>query len=330
MLLQLPTEEELSRQRSFQVLKNYLSAGVSCVESEFGGSRAADAILAYQRRLRGFRRVQRRALADPAAVQQALVLGWTSRLQLSLADYAGSDELLPYANAWAPVHAYYAVYGSVRALLLSRGLAISDHSAALNAISTEVCKGSGVVPAPWRIGCIGCPHVDDPVQFIGLPDGVAHEKGVQLLGNSDSSLAWPRLLKALETTREETLCRRYKQWCKQNGRKNTYAREKVAIAAKVPPTTLFDIFWRLRVRANYRDAASFVMVTIGTDWHREFLESLTTLAELSSLLVENLLVQQVGLDPYAAIAKDFSKWTPGNGPADFLPQRLELLSDRST
>ena len=329
MLLRLPSKEELSRQRSFQVLKNYLSAGVSCVESEFGEPCDAQDILQSQRRLRGFRRIQRRNLHDDAAMKQALVLGWTSRLQLGLADYAGSDELLPYANAWAPVHAYYAVYGSVRALQAARGLELSDHTSALNAISSEMCKGASVAPFPWRVGCIGCPHVDDPIQFSDLPTGAAHQKDVQLLGNADPELAWPRLLKALETTREETLRRRYQQWCRQKGRKNTFSQEKVSIAGKVPPTTLFDIFWRLRVRANYRDAASFVMVTVGTDWHREFLESLTTLAELSCLIVENLLIQQVGLGPYEKALNDFSKWTPTDGPTAFLPRRLELLSERS-
>lgn len=330
MLLSLPSDAELSRQRSFQVLKNYICAGEQIISDECGGALDARVLLADQRQLTGFRRIQRRPVRDEVSMHQALVLGWTSRLQLGLVDYEGRDELLGYANAWAPVHAYYAVYGSVRALLSGRGLAANDHTAALNAISTEATKSSMVMPPPFRAACTGCPHVDDPVRFIGLPSGVSHDPKVQLLGRHLPELAWPRYLKALETTREQVLERRYREWCRQRGRKVTRRAEKASIASHASPTTLFDVFWRLRVRANYRDAASFVMVTIDADWHREFYDALVALTEVSCLVVENTLIQHIGLPSYLTVANEFARWTPTSGASDFIRKRIELLSDRST
>lgn len=323
MRIQLPSAEELDRQRRYQVLKNYVCAAADACDTSW------ESLLAHQRSLPGFRRIRRRQVSDITDIGRALILGWTSRLQLSLTDWATQSGMLAYANAWAPVHTYYAVYGSVRALLASQGMAPGDHTAALNAISTMAAT-RGVMPAPWNVACVDCPHVDDPAHFVGLPAGVTHINDVQTLGNADPALAWPRLLKALETTREGVLERRYKEWCRQSGRKNTFKKEKAAIATRVAPTTVFDLLWRLRVRANYQDAASFVMVTVGQDWHKEFHDALVAVTEGTCLVVENMLVQQVGLNVYETVAQEFCRGQASDGPTAFVADRLRLLTDRSS
>ena len=171
--------------------------------------------------------------------------------------------------------------------------------------------------------------MDNPVRFIGAPPDALFDKDVQLLGSADPALAWPRYLKLLETTRRHALVPRFKEWCRQNSRKNTFAREKQAIANRLVPTTVFDVFWRLRVRANYKDAESFVMVTGLPAWHREFHDALISLTDLTTLLVENLVVQQVGLDAYKRIANDFLSCHEVGGPTTFVAERLAALSVRA-
>ena len=116
-----------------------------------------------------------------------------------------------------------------------------------------------------------------------------------------ASGAWPRFLKILETKRKQALTARYGQWCVQNG----------------------------RVRANYRDAESFVMVTGVPDWHREFHDALIALTDLTALLVENLVVQQVGLQIYQRVSEDFQRCHVPGGPTDFVVKRLAALSVRT-
>ena len=275
-----------------------------------------------------YNRIQRRPLQDHTALRQALILSWASRLQLGLAELADQDAVIAYANAWAPVHAYYAVYGAVRAWSVAQGQPLNDHAAALKTIS-QAAAVRRTLPQPWCVGCVGSPHVDRPVGFVGLPAGAVFDNGVQLLGNANPDLAWPRFLKILETTRKQALTARYGQWCVRNGRKKTFAREKSAIGAKGVPTTLFDVFWRLRVRANYRDAESFVMVTGVPDWHRELHDALIALTDLTALLVENLVVQQVGLQIYQRVSEDFQRCHVPGGPTDFVVKRLAALSVRT-
>ena len=327
MFLTLPSEAELERQRSFQVLKNYVCAASQCIETAHGCLDPA-ALLAIQRALPAYKRIRRRDLEDEEALRQALILSWASRLQLGLASWADQDDVIAYANAWSPVHAYYSVYGAVRAWSIAQGQPLNDHAAALRTIS-QAAAGRGTLPTPWSIACVGSPHVDDPVRFVNLPAGAVFDNGVQLLGNADRSLAWPRFLKLLETTRKNALASRYAEWCRQNGRKNTYAREKQTIADKVVPTTVFDVFWRLRVRANYKDAESFVMVTGMPEWHRQFHDSLLCLTDLTTLLVENLVVQQVGFRAYEEIANDFLSCHAPGGPTGFVADKVAALKVRS-
>lgn len=325
--LKLPTKAELDRQNSFQVLKNYVCAVMHCVEQSHG-SADPHSILAVQRALPAYRRIRRRELGDRDALRQALILSWASRLQLGLASWVDQEEVIAYSNAWSPVHAYYSVYGAVRAWSIAQGQPLNDHAAALRTIS-EAAANRGTLPSPWSVACVGSPHVDRPVGFVGAPGGVTFDTEVQLLGAADPAMAWARYLKLLETTRKHALTPRYKEWCRQNGRKNTYAREKIAVASKLVPTTVFDVFWRLRVRANYRDAESFVMVTGLPEWHREFHDALVCLTDLTTLLVENLVIQQVGLTAYRTIAEDFLSCHAPGGPTSFVESRLAALAVRS-
>ena len=122
---------------------------------------------------------------------------------------------------------------------------------------------------------------------------------------------------------------KYGKWCAEHGRKKTYAHEKSTIAAKAMATTIFDVFWRLRVRANYSDAEAFVMVMGVPAWHREFHEALVSLTDLTAILVENLVVQQVGLQLYQRISEEFQQCQVLGGPADFVAKRLDALSVRT-
>jgi len=323
----VPTKADLDRQNSFQVLKNYVCASIDCI-SDVHGSLDPASLLEAQRNMPAYARIRRREIPDDAALRQALVLSWASRLQLGLAELADQDAVIAYANAWAPVHAYYSVYGAVRAWSAAQGQPLNDHASALRTIS-QAASERRTLPAPWCIGCVGSPHVDRPARFVGLPPRAVFDNGVQLLGNANPDLAWPRFLKLLETTRKNALAARYGKWCAQNGRKKTYAREKSTIAARVVATTIFDVFWRLRVRANYRDAESFIMVMGVPAWHREFHEALVTLTDLTALLVENLVVQQVGFQLYQRISEDFQRCHVPGGPTDFVAKRLAALSVRT-
>ena len=71
------------------------------------------------------------------------------------------------------------------------------------------------------------------------------------------------------------------------------------------PTTVFDFFWRLRVRSNYRDVRTFLMAGVTDDWQEEFYNALLCVTESSLALLENLVVAYSGPDVYRSTSGDF-------------------------
>ena len=148
----ITSEAELEHQKSFQVLKNYVCAAIDCI-SDVHGSLDPASLLEAQRSLPAYTRIRRRELPDHTALRQALILSWASRLQLGLAELADQDAVIAYANAWAPVHAYYSVYGAVRAWSIAQGQPLNDHAAALKTIS-QAAAVRRTLPQPWCVGCV--------------------------------------------------------------------------------------------------------------------------------------------------------------------------------
>ena len=112
-----PTVEEDERAKRFQVYKNYLQSLSMFLSHEYGAERTArlSGLLAAQKELVGFGRIQRKVPAEISVVRKYLILAWGSETQLRLGNWAEDDSSLPYSNAWAPIHAYYAVYASAQA-----------------------------------------------------------------------------------------------------------------------------------------------------------------------------------------------------------------------
>lgn len=254
--------------------------------------------------LSSFRRIQRRSV-EPTEIARFLHLAWASETQFRLSHLADSS-LLQYSNAWAPVHAYYAVYMSLQAWLACMGEdQVDSHTAALNVVANFVARRS-LFPRPWSVTCTGCPHLKEN-EFHGLPGGVQIDPNVELLANPTLDTFWSRYAKLLEKTRERRLERNLDEWKRRNRRKNTRADEKRQVAAALLPTTIFDFFWRLRVRSNYRDVRSFLTTAVDGWWQEEFRDSLEILMEGTMLLLESLVVAYAGPAVIRDTAEAFSR-----------------------
>lgn len=129
----------------------------------------------------------------------------------------------------------------------------------------------------------------------------------------------------LETTRNRKLKPRYVEWCRQNGRKNTNKDEKRFIAGNLPPTTLFDFLWRLRVRSNYQDVEVFLMSGADSTGQRQFHDAICFVIEGTSLLLENLIIRRSGAKIYEQALDDFSKGGGSVAQAVIDPRRKLFL-----
>jgi hypothetical protein len=202
---------------------------------------------------------------------------------------------------------------------------VDDHSATLRTAARHATERT-VLPLPWSVGCRGTPHLGE-ASFVGLPDGVDPGASVELLSNPSPATFWPRYCKMLETTRARRLDRHFDEWKRQHARKHIRAAEKRDVESRVWTTTIFDFLFRLRVRANYREVASFLTWAVGEEWQSDFLLSLVRVTDLTTLLLDSLVVQQVGKDLYSHALEDFLEHDLADlpAPARFLVRRRAWL-----
>ncbi|MGH2653139.1 MAG: hypothetical protein ACRDHV_02160 [Actinomycetota bacterium] len=197
------------------------------------------------------------------------------------------------ANAWLPAQAYYGVYNAALALAVASGGTVpGNHAAALRMLGDHVRRG--LLPFPWSAYCQGCPQTGSHL-FGGLrPSGA----DVHVLSSPDPETSEDRLAMFLRTTRARELERRFDQ---ERGkpapgrmRRNVNKRRKEDIAARLGPTTIFDLFWRLRKKANYGDPDVFVLGAAGTLDARRFANALVIVTDATVAVLEAVAAAHVG------------------------------------
>jgi hypothetical protein len=240
------------------------------------------------------RRIQRRRLgaAQTAALDTALRKAWGT-LRRACGEVEDPDVFDEEANAWLPMLAYYSVYHAVSAFAVASGQQQPrDHASALKLAGKEVLRG--VLPYPWGAWCNGCPQTGS-ANFGGL----IHTSSVHVLSRPDPGSTDDRIAMLLRTTRYKELERRLageraKALAPGTTRRNIKRAEKEQMAAAMPATTLFDVFWRLRKKANYEDADVFVLGAAGETDARRLGESLVIVTEATVAALEALMSAYVG------------------------------------
>lgn len=326
------TKEEQELSRRFTVHRNYLGSIELLTGTLYGhGDDQALQLVDTQRALPAFARIQRRkpTAADIADVRRLLAISWASETQLRLANFGG-DSLVRYANAWTPIQAYYAVYMSIHAWLVTAGMGslVDDHTSTLRTVSS-LLVAPGVLPHPFQVTCAGCPELGQR-QIGGTPaDANVNDHFENLAGPTIGDF-YPRLAKMLETTRDLRLARLRKEWLRQNSRQRMPNAAKLTVAGRLHPTSVFDYLWRLRIRANYGDVSAFLMSGVDDRSHGAFHSGLVSLASSLCLLIQSLIVQRIGPETYATALDDFAS---GGGidlgdPVAFLRTRRAVLAPK--
>ncbi len=287
----LPSEADADRALRFKVNLNYVQSLSWHILDEYGPEEALlSNVLTAQRSLPGFQRIRDGSDIDLDALSRLLRISWASELQLRLGQ-TGDVETLRYSNMWAPVHAYYAIYMSMQAWFTANKVSqlVDNHSGSLRTISNHVTQ-RGLFPTPWAATAYGCPQLGQ-VNYRGLPQNVDPNAKFEVLSTPSHDTYWPRFCTLLRTTRERRLERNFRVWKESNHRKNMKQAEKIKVSDKLADTTIFDFFWRLRVRSNYKDVSSFLTWSVPVEDHADFRRGLIRIVDCTCTLLEALIVK---------------------------------------
>jgi hypothetical protein len=296
MISELPTEEELQETHRFRTYLNYLLSLDKFIPED------SNLIIKKVIKSRSFNRIQGGRDIDIGKIGKLLRNAWCTEIQLSIS--SKHSEFLDFSNHWAPVQVYYACFLLLRAFFYSSNQEIKPlHSSTLHSISNEIKIRSNLFPYPWKVLCSGNPDCKK-VNYENLPPGLRIAQ-ISPLSNYNKVSFWDSFCMFLRTTRIRQLKQLFNEWKNKKNKKRISPKAKIHYIESLPPTSVFNCLYRLRLRSNYSDADSFLLSLHGTESAFLFNKSLKKLCWSTLLLLELLICKYISKQAFHRIVTDF-------------------------
>ena len=312
----------------FRAHKHYVEA-FACVGGNRMGVRNDIALATLASNVSGLLSDRPPATAiDQAQVHKSLRNAWSTEVLLSLPGTwaEDEDEFVRIANSWGVVQAYYVGYHETQALWVAKGNVRPQNHPKTQQLYTNLWVDRALEVPPWTFGvCDG--------GWKNLPAGVVIDSTVHPWNNCSRSTAWSLAAQALRKPRadavdaqmsqkrDEGMRIRKRAWEAEEQTRLSSGRpprvrpkfsrphlspaDKAAINANVRTYTFLDYLYRLRIGANYDDAAIY---TDGPDNETESVllhKRMTFLVSGLALITEMRIRDLVGAAQLYRWADDF-------------------------
>jgi len=239
---------------------NYVTAWVVALEREYGvGQAGIQAFCGCQQELDTFKRLQGggHACTDMASALFRGKLTLTAMQKLPVDSF---PDLAPTANLWLPVQAYFVAHGMGMAVLSAMGKEVpKDHRRFRATFSENISR---LLPFPFCARCKGGP-LTQHFTFLGIDTSAASVASQNNLANPRNAQGHHFLGKSLSTTRdkalEEVFDKARREHVKPNrSRRNLKPDERERLTKRLHTTSIADLLYRMRVRANYDDPEMYL------------------------------------------------------------------------
>jgi len=190
-------------------------------------------------------------------------------------------ELALIANLWLPVQAYYAIHGIGLATMMALNMAPpQSHSTFRTAFSDLVKR---YLPEPFCSVCSGGPELQNyrvcELNHLRRPDSI--EEIECFIG------------KSLATTRTEFLAARFNETRRIKNKKKLKREEKELCCQNEHPTSICDLLYRLRLRANYYNPDMYLFADDPDEAKKQY-NDILLLTEVLITGLEVLIERKVG------------------------------------
>lgn len=201
---------------------------------------------------------------------------------------------------WGQVYAYYCCYLQIRVYLISQNQNVNPkHRTTLRQFSEELKKRNQLFPSPWKILCDKDPEKNI---FINKKEPF---KDIHQLSNQAKLNPIDNFAKFLKTTRKKEIERKCDEWKLDNKKKRTPKSIRQGLIDTTPPTSINDCLYRLRIRANYENADTFIFSTIPDEQSQQFHDSLKNIVWISSLILETISAKYISSKHYKQIIDQY-------------------------
>lgn len=235
---------------------------------------------------------------------------WSTERAFRLTSEVETDEFYKYALHWHFPQAYYSVYLTMTAFHESQGIANDNHEKSIKLFGNSIKDGH--YPEAISFYANG---LQKEFEYFGLDLDPKFDKEFNGLKKIDSSeKAEKQIGVFLKSTRKENAENKRKRGEKEHSKRKEFQNAKGELVKSfgkkhwdiiyktIPETTLLNILYRLRLKANYRDIETFMNADI------DFKQFHTCLGEIVSYLNfvhEAYLHKAIGDKDYKLIVDGF-------------------------
>jgi hypothetical protein len=246
-------------------------------------------------------------------VRRGLANGWNTEFLLRVNRRSLTGDALRNSLQWAFPQAYYSVFAITSALFRTVGFTESSHAAVISKVGKQMQTGW----YPDRVSFLadgGRRRIYANLHRTQLPSPLFFDRDQP--GAIDTHIA-----NFLNATREQDLKARKKG----SGIKTKTGRPKKAFSAsdwdrvstRVGPTSILSLLYRKRIKANYRDIATFLSEDLQP---QQLYADLITIVRSMNLVHEAYIAKMLGRDSYLSIQASCTSY-------DFLSIRTRAVLD---
>lgn len=247
---------------------------------------------------RAFNKIQTKKNVDIEKISKILRNAWYTEFQLK--NLSVTSDFAEFSLHWGQVYSYYACYLQIRAYLICQNQKVNPkHRTTLRHFAQELEKRRNLFPSPWNVMCC-----DDPTKnkFINKKEPYVDS---HQLSNIAKQNPVDNFAKFLKTTRQKEIKRKCEEWKEDNNKRKTPSAIKKKIIEDTPPTSIYDCLYRLRIRANYENADTFIFSTIPDNKAMGFHKSLNNIVWISSLILETITAKYLSWKNYKPILEKY-------------------------
>lgn len=241
-------------------------------------------------------------------VKKLLWNSWSTEYAYRIGEKIDNSEYYKFSLHWNFPQAYYSAYLSMTAFHETQGIANDQHEKSIKLFGNSVKDKH----YPSAIGFYSN-GLKDEFKYKGIPTFKGFPKDNSSLTKIDClEDAEIQVATFLKTTRRQNANDKRERFKNQNDPRFLNGKKEFRkafsknhwdiIYGTIPETSVFNLLYRLRIKANYRDIETFINADID---FKSFHTSLGELIDYLNFVHEAYIAKAIGIDKYEKILNGF-------------------------
>lgn len=233
---------------------------------------------------------------------------WSTEYALQIANEVNNYDYYKFSIHWSFPQAYYSVYLAMTAFHETQNVANDQHEKSIKLFGNSIKDNH--YPSAISFFSKG---LHDEFEFLGLDSFSGFPQHFSVLSNINSiEDAENQIAAFLKSTRKKNAEHKRERLKKNNDRrfytligrfrKNFRKQDWDIIYLSIPQTTICNMLYRLRIKANYRDVDSFINADIN---FKEFHINIGEIVGYLNFIHEAYICKIIGLERYENMINNF-------------------------